>query len=432
MFKKFLESKNLTLEQFKALEIEKQADIQREYLGGLESQIKDKASVEDIASSLKSFKKENEIETFKGLISNIEADLLVERNRINKLAEKKKEIVPSENVSYKKSILNMLNEQKEGLHKMKTGQGQVTMITKVPVDVGLSNTIFSSGSDSQVEVTQNTGIISTIRSRVLTYLQNVSVAITTGTKIMWVEETDEQGAVIPVAEMATKPNISVIYVEKDQEMKKYPAFTKVSTEMIDDAPQLVAAVQNNVIKRLNLKVEKDLFMADGTSNSITGINTYATAFTGGSLADSVQDPNNYDVVKGIALQVFEAHGNASAIFLTPAKLAEMEVSKATDGQYIMPPFSTADGTQVSGVRLIPTTALIGEDIDFVGGDLSVVNVRIRQDVRTEMNRSGDDMINNKMTILVETRLGQFVSANDTALLVKGTFEAAKALLDSAV
>jgi hypothetical protein len=68
--------------------------------------------------------------------------------------------------------------------------------------------------------------------------------------------------------------------------------------------------------------------------------------------------------------------------------------------------------------------------DFVGGDLSVINVRFRNGMRIQIGLDGNDFTNNLKTILLEQRLVQFVSANDTQVLVKGTFTAAIALLET--
>jgi hypothetical protein len=50
----------------------------------------------------------------------------------------------------------------------------------------------------------------------------------------------------------------------------------------------------------------------------------------------------------------------------------------------------------------------------------------------QIEMSGDDFINNLKTVLVEQELVQFVSANDTQVLVKGLLVNAIAELDSAV
>lgn len=346
----------------------------------------------------------------------------------------KKAVNKTETKSFRQAFMEEYEAKKEqilGLEDKKNGT--VVLELKAPVNIGLSNTLYSNDSDSQVQITTQTGIISAIRSRLLTYLQSgVSVGSLTGDKAMWTEETDEQGNVIPVAELATKPNISVLYVEKDAKVKKYPAYTKVSTELISDAPQLLSRIEANVLKRINIKIENDLFAADGTSNSVFGLESYATAFTGGSLNGTLptDSANNYDVIRALALQVYENFGVAGAVFVDAGQLAAMELEKDADGQYIMPPFKSADGTSIAGVRLIPTTAFVGNaDVDFVGGDLSVVNVLFREGVNIQMDRSGDDFINNQMTILGEARMVQFVSGNDTQVLVKGTFAAAKTALE---
>jgi hypothetical protein len=49
----------------------------------------------------------------------------------------------------------------------------------------------------------------------------------------------------------------------------------------------------------------------------------------------------------------------------------------------------------------------------------------------QIGLDGNDFISNKKTILVEQELVQFVSANDTQVLVKGAFETAKTLLEAA-
>jgi len=337
--------------------------------------------------------------------------------------------------SFEQAFYETLDSKREQLNNLieSKSEGSVLLEVKAPVNIGLSNTLYSVGSESQVQITQNTGIISPIRSRLLTYLQSgVNVGNATSNKSMWTEEVDEEGNVVPTAELALKPEISVSYVEKEMKQKKYPAWTKVSTELIQDAPQLFSRIQGNVLKRINIKIEDDLFKADGAGEALKGIKEYATAFTGGALNGTLPSGSatNYDVLRAVALQVYEAFGVAGAIFIDAGQLAAMELTKDNNENYIMPPFKSADGTNIAGMRLIPTTAFVGDStIDFVGGDLSVVNVEFREGVNIQVRVSGDDPIHNRVTVIGEARLTQFVSGNDTQVLVKGTFAAAKTALE---
>lgn len=316
--------------------------------------------------------------------------------------------------------------------KLKTyfekGGAPVTFEVKSPVVIGVGNTINSVGSDSQVTISENTGIISALRSRVRTYLENVSVGAIGNQYAIWIEETDEEGAPIFIAEGAEKTRISVQYVEKRKQVKKIGVTGKVTYELMQDLPQLISYIQQNMVKRVSDVIEDQLFGGNDLTNNLAGLIGYATAFTGGSLAFNVDDPNNYDVLRAIALQVQESDGEANAVFVRAGEIAKMDVEKASDGHYILPPFKAVNGSVVAGVRLISTTELPA-GTDFLGGDLSVVNVRFREGMTVQVGESGEDFRDNLKTIKVEQRLVQFVSANDTQVLVKGSFAAAKTALD---
>jgi hypothetical protein len=159
---------------------------------------------------------------------------------------------------------------------------------------------------------------------------------------------------------------------------------------------------------------------------LKGAFTLATAFSAGTLANTITSPNDYDVVQAVALQTELAFGVPNAIFVNPAIVARMKMTKDQDGQYVMPTFATATGLEVAGMRVIPTTAVTGEN--FIGGDLSVLQVLIREELGIQIGLNGNDFIENKKTMLIEKRLVQFASANDVACLVKGAFNTAKALL----
>jgi hypothetical protein len=89
----------------------------------------------------------------------------------------------------------------------------IVLVTKDPVTIGLDTTVEAVGSASQVSVTRNTGIISTLRKRILKYLSSgVSISSLVGyNKAMWIEELDEQGNPIFIGEGDDKIQLSVRY-----------------------------------------------------------------------------------------------------------------------------------------------------------------------------------------------------------------------------
>lgn len=311
------------------------------------------------------------------------------------------------------------------------GQQTAPILVKSAVTIGLDNTVEAVGSESQISITQNTGIISAIRQRITKYLGGgVSVGVLQGNKAMWIEELDEQGAPIFIGEGDTKTQLSVRYEERDAKARKIGVHGKVTTEMMRNLPALINYIQNNLMRRVDIVTETGLFSGPGTGNTLNGLIGYATAFTGGGLLTT--DPSYADVFRALALQVVKANGVASAIYVTPDVLAAMDVEKTVDGFYLMPPFRAANGNVVAGCRLIETNALpitvSGTSYDFVGGDLSVVNVLFSDAMSVQIGTDGNDFIQNLKTILVEQELVQFVSANDAPLLVKGNMAAAVAAI----
>lgn len=301
-------------------------------------------------------------------------------------------------------------------------------VAKAAVDLTTANTIGAGAT--QVTITQNTGIVSTIRQRVEKYLANVSVGSIGTNRALWVEENDEQGNPIFIAEGAAKTQLSVKFVEKTKEVQKVAVYGKVTTEMMGDTPQLISYIQNNLVKRVSVATENQLLSGDNTGENLSGLKTYATSFSAGSLAGTINNANEFDVLEAVRLQVEIANGMANAIFVHPASLAAMKLVKDTTGVPLWKSYADNQGNiTYGGMQLITSTGVpVGE---FFGGDLSVVNVLFRDGLSVQIGLDGNDFINNKKTILVEQRLVQFVSANDTPVLVKGVFATAKAALETA-
>lgn len=388
----------------------------------------------EIAESVSKKASKEEIETLKKELEakNTELnDLLVKQNDILvkqgetiTLLEKSKN--DNQPFSFTKAITEALTLKKDELEKLANGE---IMSTKAVVNMTDATTIDAVGSASHLTLTTNTGIISKIRQRILRYLENVSVGSIKGNRAMWIEELDEQGTPIFIAEAAGKTKISVRYEEREKKAKKIGVYGKVSTEMLRNLPQLVTYIQNNLMKRVDITTEDQLFDGDDTGNNLAGLTGYASAFTGGALALTLPTPTTSDVFRAIALQVEEAHGIANAVYVSPFVIASMDLEKDQNGQYLLPPFRAANGNMIAGMELISSNGL-PTGVDFIGGDLSVVNVAFTDNMTVQIDRDGNDFTNNLKTILVEQELVQWVSANDTQVLVQGTIAAALAALQS--
>lgn len=339
--------------------------------------------------------------------------------------------------SLEESFMKAYKPVAEEIEKLKASNEKLKVPLKMElkaVDViSLASTISNVASSGQVTISEFTGIISPIRQRILTYLRAVSTGAISTQFAVWVEEYDEEGNPIFIGEGVTKPGIDVQYKEQRAKVEKIAVHMKVTTEILEDATYLLSYIQTNGLRRVQTAIENQLFTGNGTSPQLQGLIPKATDFNGGGLAGSVRFATNWDVVNALISQCKAANGECTGIFVANSELHKMLSTKDEDGQYILPAgvLINAQG-QVSawGVPLIGTNALNGGGDDFVGGDLTTINVRLRSGITVEIGRSGDDFIDNLQTIVIEQRLVQFISENDTPVLVKGSFDAAVATLQT--
>lgn len=282
---------------------------------------------------------------------------------------------------------------------------------------------------TQYTITSNTGIISTIRKRSETYLAAVSVGSLDGNQALWIEETDEQGAPIMLGEGDAATQLSVRYEEKTKDVKEISVYGKVTNRMLEDLSLLATYINNNLEKRMDLKVEDQLFSGNNTGDNLAGLEGYATAFSAGAMANAVEKANEWDVLEAVATQVELAYGSANAIFVHPSTIQAMKAVKSTTGEPLWKYYQDAtspSGMSVAGMKIISTPAMTAGN--FLGGDLTAVNVLFRQNTTVQIGTDGNDLIQRKKTIVYTKRLVQFVSANETGLLVTGDFASAKAAL----
>jgi HK97 family phage major capsid protein len=299
--------------------------------------------------------------------------------------------------------------------------------------ISLASTISNVASSGQVTISEFTGVVSPIRQRLLTYLSNVSVGAIGTQYAVWVEEYDQEGTPVFIAEGIEKTALDVQYKEQRAKVEKIGVHMKVTMELLEDAAYLASYIQQNGVKRVETVIENQLFTGNGSSPQLQGLLGKSTTFTGGSMAGGVESATNWDVIHGIIAQVRAANGSVNGIFVETGQYHLMLSEKDADKQYILPAGVTFDaqgGINAWGVRIIPTNALTGTAADFVGGDLSVINVRLRSGLQVAIGESGDDFIDNLKTVRIEQRLVQFISANDVPVLVKGTFASAKSILET--
>jgi hypothetical protein len=384
-------------------------------------------ALEDALAQLK------EQETIKAMAKTLQAQgLAISRIEASKL------VPNAEPATFGESLKAALEAQSSTLEEVRSQGGlrkgqDLEFEVKAAVVIQEANTILSTGTYGSL--TQNTGIISAIRRRPEQYLQSVTTGTINTRYAMWIEETGDDGVTpVMIGENVAKTQISVLYVEKTQKVEKIAVHSKVTTEMLADLPQLTSYIQNAMLKRVSVVIENQLFSGTGTTPQIKGATQWAAAFSAGSLANTIPSANEIDVIHAVANQVGLAFGTPNAIFVHPDTLNKIFGLKSSTGEPLYKEYmdwsigGMGRNLVIAGMNVFATPAVTAGS--YVGGDMKVLNVLFRENLNIRLTPSGDDPINNLMTLIVEARLVQFASANDISNLIQGDFATAIAALTS--
>jgi hypothetical protein len=384
-------------------------------------------ALEDALAQLK------EQETIKAMAKTLQAQgLAISRIEASKL------VPNAEPATFGESLKAALEAQSSTLEEVRSQGGlrkgqDLEFEVKAAVVITEAATILAGSTYNSL--TQNTGIISAIRRRPEQYLQSVTTGTINTRYAMWIEETGDDGVTpVMIGENVAKTQISVLYVEKTQKVEKIAVHSKVTTEMLADLPQLTSYIQNAMLKRVSVVIENQLFSGTGTTPQIKGATQWATAFSAGSLANTIPYANEIDVIHAVANQVGLAFGTPNAIFVHPDTLNKIFGLKSSTGEPLYKEYmdwsigGMGRNLVIAGMNVFATPAVTAGS--YVGGDMKVLNVLFRENLNIRLTPSGDDPINNLMTLIVEARLVQFASANDISNLVQGDFATAIAALTS--
>jgi HK97 family phage major capsid protein len=253
---------------------------------------------------------------------------------------------------------------------------------------------------------------------------------TTSDTVGWVEKTNQIGAPIPLAEEAAFPEIAITYEKKTTPVKKIGGKIKVTEEQLADVEWLTNEIQQELVENMDDVVDTQILSGTGVGENLRGILADATAFAAGAFAETIASANRFDVLRVAYNQVITAKHRPNAYVLHPTDVAKMELTKDANNNYVMPPFSTADGTQIKGLPVIESLAVT--EGDFLIGDFSKAGAFSRGGMVIEFGYENDDFSKDLRTVKVRERLALRIKGRDFGAFVKGTFSTAIAALDPAI
>ena len=247
---------------------------------------------------------------------------------------------------------------------------------------------------------------------------------TTSDNVSWVEVITETGAPATTAELATIPEKDFAFQEFKKPVQKIAITNKHSVELLSDAPQLVSAIKGWLAEDLNIVTDTQLLSGNGTAPNLQGVLGVSTALDAAAIgAQRIANANKFDVLR-VAMTKIAIDGKGkfqpNYVILNPADVETLDLTKNTEGDYIMPSFYSADGMRIRGARIIENTAITAGT--FLVGDFRKLHVRRKGGVEIEItNSDGTDFAKDIITVKMRRRIGAYVRANDDGAFRTGSF-----------
>jgi HK97 family phage major capsid protein len=264
------------------------------------------------------------------------------------------------------------------------------------------------------------GII-TNPNRVFTIRDLIPVGRTSSNLIEYTKEnvfTNNAGGqyASPAFENVTKPESGITFTLESEAVRTLAHWIPVSKQVLDDSPMLQSFIEGRLQYGLKLEEEDQLLNGDGTGSNLSGIldSGNFTAYTRAQTGDT-----NIDTLRRAITQAALSEFMADTIVINTADWEAIELTKATDGQYVWTNPAIGNAPQMWGKRVVATNAITAGTF-LVGAFAMGAQIWDREQASVTVSlENSDNFVKNMVTILAEERLA--LTVYRPAAFISGSF-----------
>lgn len=251
----------------------------------------------------------------------------------------------------------------------------------------------------------------------------IPVGATGSNLIRFVRESAYDNGAFPTAQGLAKPQSDFDLTAVDRAVRTIPTFMRLTKEMLDDTPGLIAYLSSRAPSKLLNVEDSQILYGTGLGQQLHGFATEASAYAPVAFGSLV---NRFDVLAAAITQTTKDEYRPNAIVLNPSDYLKLVSTKEQDGSYILPSYVTfANGQMfIMGVPVFALNAINAGDF-FVGDWALACQLFVRQGVTLEFfEQDADNVTKNFITVRVEERIA--LATYNPKGIVFGSFAAALA------
>ncbi len=239
-----------------------------------------------------------------------------------------------------------------------------------------------------------------------------------GTESIWyTDRINEEGDAQFIGEGDLKPLIDAEWVTTKRPIKEVAERWKFSKRLMNHTSSVVDDFREHANELIENKIDDGVVSGDGIGDNLDGIELLAVPFVAPTqLALYYVDANIYDAINAVATTVRLANfkGSITAILNTVWK-AKMQGIKKTDGEYIIPPFVSPDGSMVGETKVEFTNRI--PDTLLICGDLKKFNAVFSENIEYDEGYENDDFSKNLVSRKLEAFMGTYMRQSDAGSIV---------------
>lgn len=237
---------------------------------------------------------------------------------------------------------------------------------------------------------------------------------------VWVNKTNPQGAAAFIGPGVAKPGVSFRLIAETSTAKKIADSAKAGTELLQDIEGMESFIEDELKYQIMIRLNTAVMTDVSSTTNINGIQTLSVPFPLNS-GIFTMNPNIMDAIRaGIGYMRSGLLVGPITVFINPIDAANMDLTKSVNsGVYLMPPFVTANGMNVSGASIVEDYNIPVGKVQFAF--LNYYRILIYQDLYIEWGWENDDFTKNLVTAIGEMRIHQFMNSIYTGAFMFDTF-----------
>lgn len=272
--------------------------------------------------------------------------------------------------------------------------------------IEVKNTL--TGSDTTVAPDRSRGIVSGA-FQPMSMERLIPAMPVASNAVEFTRENVFTNAAAEAAEGAAKAESSLTWTLVNMPVSTVAHWIKISRQLAADNAALAAYVDTRMRYGVNLKVETQLVVGDGTAPNISGVldagNFTAHGYTNAALTAISATFKKLILIRKMMADSWNAGFPADAVLLNPADWAtiELELLTTAAGQTL---YSVSDGGQprLFGVPVVQSVGMTADNV-AVGSFAQAYTIYNREGVVVDMSESdSDNFTKNLITIRAERRL----------------------------